>query len=56
MKQRAEWLSETYRLAKPLRRQFEGTWGTDKNQYNRSCLQHQIAWCKRLVKRDKTVH
>ena len=37
-KQRADWLSETYRLAKSLRRQFERAWCKDKSQYNRSCL------------------
>ena len=38
MKQRADWLSETYRLAKSLRHQFERAWPKDKSQYNRSRL------------------
>ena len=42
-KQRADWLSESYRLAKSLRRQFELAWRKDKSQYNRSRLRHQIA-------------
>ena len=42
-KQRADWLSETYRLAKSLRRQFECAWREDKSHYNRSHLRHQIA-------------
>ena len=56
MKQRADWLSETYHLAKSLRRQFECAWRKDKSQYNRSRLRHQIAWCNRLANRDKTIH
>ena len=38
MKQHADWLSETYRLAKSLRCQFEHGWCKDKSQYNRSRL------------------
>ena len=53
-KQRADWLSESYRLAKSLRRQFERAWRKDKSQYNRSRLRRQIAWCNRLANRDKT--
>ena len=41
-KQRADWLSETYRLAKSLRCQFEHAWHKDKSQYNRSRLLRQI--------------
>ena len=37
-KQRADWLSETYRLAKSLRRQFEQALRKHKSQYNRSRL------------------
>ena len=55
-KQRADWLSETYRLAKSLRRQFERAWCKDKSQYNRSRLRRQIAWCNHLANRDKTVY
>ena len=56
MKQHADWLSETYRLAKSLRRQLERAWRKDKSQYNRSHLRHQIAWFNRLANRDKTVY
>ena len=56
MKQRADWLSETYRLAKSLRRQVEHVWHKDKSQYNRSRLRRQIAWCNHLANRDKTVY
>ena len=55
-KQLADWLSESYRLAKSLRRQFECAWRKDKSQYNRSRLRHQIALCNRLANRDKTVY
>ena len=55
-KQCADWLSETYHLAKSLRRQFEHAWHKDKRQYNKSRLQRQIARCNRLVNRDKTVY
>ena len=37
-KQRADWLSETYSLAKLLRCQFKHAWRKDKSQYNRSRL------------------
>ena len=56
MKQRADWLSESYRLAKSLRRQFERAWRKDKSQYNRSRLRRQIAWSNHLANRDKTVY
>ena len=56
MKQRADWLSESYRLAKSLRRQFERACRKDKSQYNRSRLRRQIAWCHHLANRDKTVY
>ena len=56
MKECSDWLSETYHLAKSLRRQFERAWRKDKSQYNRSCLRRQIAWCNRLANRDKTVY
>ena len=55
-KQWADWLSETYRLAKSLRHQFERAWRKDKSQYNRSPLRHQITWCNHLANRDKTVY
>ena len=56
MKQRADCLSESYRLAKSLGCQFERAWRKDKSQYNRSRLRRQIAWCNRLANRDKTVY
>ena len=56
MKQHADWLSESCRLAKSLRRQSERACQKDKSQYNRSRLRRQIAWCNRLANRDKTVY
>ena len=50
-KQHADWLSESYRLAKSLRRQFECAWRKDKSQYNRSRLRRQITWCNCLANR-----
>ena len=55
-KQHADWLSESYRLAKSLICQFEHAWQKDKIQYNRSRLRRQIAWCNCLANRDKTVY
>ena len=55
-KQSADWLSETYRLAKSCRCQFECAWRKDKSQYNRSRLRHQVAWCNPLANRDKNVY
>ena len=55
-KQRADWLSESYCLAKSLRHQFERAWRKDKSQYNRRRLRRQIAWYNRLANRDKTVY
>ena len=55
-KQHADWLSESYRLAKSLRCQFEHAWRKDKSQYNRSRLRPQIAWCNCLANKEKTVY
>ena len=55
-KQHADWLSESYCLAKSLRCQFERAWRKDKNQYNNSRLRRQITWCNHLDNRDKTVY
>ena len=55
-KQHADSLSETYHLAKSLRRQFERAWHKDKSQYNRCRLRCQIAWCNRRANGDKTIY
>ena len=53
-KDSANWVSDSYRRAKSLRRQFERTWRRTKNSLNRSRLHHQIAQCNSLVNKDKS--
>ena len=48
-----EWLSDSYHMARALRRQFEGRWRKHKLELNRSRLRMQIAWCNRLANKDK---
>ena len=52
-KQASGWLSDTYRLAKTIRRQLERIWRKDKSAYNRARLRRQIAQCNSLVNKDK---
>ena len=52
-RQSDEWLSDSYRMAHSLRRQFEHMWRKHKTQLNRSRLRKQIAWCNRLANKDK---
>ena len=52
-KQATSWLSDTYRLAKTIRRQLERIWHKDKSAYNRARLRRQIARCNSLVNKDK---
>ena len=52
-RQSDEWLSDSYRMARSLRRQFERMWRKHKTQLNRSRLRKQIAWCNRLANKDK---
>ena len=52
-KQATGWLSDSYRLAKNIRRQLERIWRKDKSAYNRSRLRKQIARCNSLVNNDK---
>ena len=52
-KQATGWLSDTYRLAKTIRRQLERIWRKDKSAYNRARLRRQIARCNSLVNKDK---
>ena len=53
-KDSTDWVSDSYRLAKSLRRQFERTWRRTKNSLNRSRLRRQIARCNSLVNKDKS--
>ena len=52
-RQSDEWLSESYRMARSLRRQFGQMWRKHKTLSNRSRLRKQIAWCNRLANKDK---
>ena len=53
-KDSTDWVSDSYRCAKSLRRQFERTWRRTKNPRNRSRLRRQIARCNSLVNKDKS--
>ena len=46
-------LSDSYRMARSIRRQFERRWRKHKSELNRSRLRRQIAWCNRLANKDK---
>ena len=48
-----EWLSDSYRMARSPRRQFERRWRKHKSELNRSRLRRQIAWCNQLANKDK---
>ena len=52
-RQSDKWLSDTFHMARSLRRQFELMWKKHKTQLNRSRLQKQIACCNRLANKDK---
>ena len=52
-KEPAGWLSDTYRKAKSVRRQFECMWRKDRSQLSRDRLRRQIAWCNAIINRDK---
>ena len=52
-RQSDECLSDSYRTAHSLRRQFERMWRKHKTQLSRSRLRKQIAWCNRLTNKDK---
>ena len=49
----AGWLSDTYRKAKSVRRQFECMWRKDRSQLSRHILRRQIAQCNATMNRDK---
>ena len=50
----AKWLSDSYLLAKAVRRQFECIWRKNKSPQNRARLRKQIACCNSLVNKDKS--
>ena len=49
----AGWLSDSYRRAKSIRRQFESMWRKDRSQLSRSRLRRQIARNNAIINRDK---
>ena len=49
----AGWLSDLYRRAKSIRRQFEHMWCKDRSQLSRRRLYRQIGWCNAIINRDK---
>ena len=50
----AKWLSDSYLLAKAIRRQFECIWWKNKSPQDRTSLRKQIARCNSLVNKDKS--
>ena len=47
------WITDEYRTAKCMRRQYERTWRRDKSSENRSCLRRQINRCNHILNRNK---
>ena len=55
-KEPAKWLSDTYKNAKSIRRQFERIWRKNKTPLNRARLRKQIARCNSLANKDKATY
>ena len=55
-KKPAKWLSDTYKNAKSIRRQFERIWHKKKTPLNRAKLRKQIARCNSLANKDKATY
>ena len=55
-KEPAKWLSDTYKNAKSIRRQFERIWRKKKTPLNRAKLHKQIARCNSLANKDKATY
>ena len=55
-KEPAKWLSDTYKNAKSIRRQFERIWRKNKTPLNRARLWKQIARCNSLANKDKATY
>ena len=47
------WITDEYRIAKCMRRQFERAWRRDKSPENRSHLRRQINRCNHILNRNK---
>ena len=55
-KEPAKWLSDPYKNAKSIRRQFECIWRKKKTPLNRARLRKQIARCNSLANKDKVTY
>ena len=55
-KEPAKWISDTYKNAKSIRRQFERIWRKKKTPLNRAKLRKQIARCNSLANKDKATY
>ena len=47
------WITDEYRTAKCMRRQYEHAWRRDKSSVNRSRLRRQINRCNHILNRNK---
>ena len=47
------WITDEYRTAKCMRRQYEHAWRRDKSSVNRSSLRRQINRCNHILNRNK---
>ena len=52
----AKWISDTYKNAKSIQRQFEQIWRKKKIPLNRAKLHKQIARCNSLANKDKATY
>ena len=55
-KEPSKWISDTYKNAKSIRRQFEHIWRKKKNPLNHAKLRKQIARCNSLANKDKATY
>ena len=55
-KEPAKWISDTYKNAKSIRRQFERIWRKKKTPLNHAKLRKQIARCNSLANKDKATY
>ena len=55
-KEPAKWLSDIYKNAKSIRRQFERIWRKNKTPLNRARLRKQIGRCNSLANKDKATY
>ena len=53
IKSAPSWITDEYRTAKCMRRQYERAWRRDKSSVNRSRLRRQINRCNHILNRNK---